>query len=199
LGEVQDLLQAAAEAQTVGRLRYASTYLQQAHARLLLLGKRHDHRHANGENARAAARDTTRLQPAVAKQGTAPRQCVSPTIMPRSHDAKPSAGADFTDRLEPKDTLTSISKEQKKADVQVPAILKAGTVHDVKGDSNVPLEDGLQRAGSPPAEAGAANGGTPSLGNLLPPNVWTALQRDSNLRDQLVQAASKLHAESQQQ
>lgn len=42
IGEINDLLQAAHQAQTLGRLKMASTYLLLAHARLVGLGKRFD-------------------------------------------------------------------------------------------------------------------------------------------------------------
>jgi Myb-like DNA-binding domain. len=42
IGEINDLLQAAYQAQTLGRLKMASTYLLLAHARLVGLGKRFD-------------------------------------------------------------------------------------------------------------------------------------------------------------
>ncbi len=51
LGEISDLLMAAQQAQTLGRLKMASTYLLLVHARLVGLGKRFDRFLAHGQSS----------------------------------------------------------------------------------------------------------------------------------------------------
>lgn len=172
LQESQDLMQAAMEAQQLGRLKMASTYLLLLHARLVGLGKRMDNNHKPAIPTQQQEPDTSeqQLHSTVTNSATPVR-----TTLP-SNDKDDS----IDHQIQHQETVTSHINDH---NTPCPEPIRAGE----------PNNSGID---GPPSTSSTVDVETPKtaaakqLASMLPSNI----EMDQAMMEHLAKAAAQLHA-----
>ena len=96
LGEISDLLMAAQQAQTLGRLKMASTYQLLVHARLVGLGKRFDRFLAHGQGSLHKSSSGIGSGRTLSFPQTSSKEATATAATPKSKDANAMRNAQAT-------------------------------------------------------------------------------------------------------
>ncbi|GAX26529.1 hypothetical protein FisN_23Lh057 [Fistulifera solaris] len=195
LDEADNLCQAAAEAQQLGRLQMASTYLLLLHARLVGLGKRFDKAYQN--NSSLTTKDTTVARKASVSANPVKEQT---TTLPKQ--------LDFGPIQESVPKKSALHKDSSKPKADAPAKLITVTQEPEHQDTTSDVSQMLDSAPnsfmfSPstsndtyPKKQQEMMNATPKtaaarqLASMLPQNI----ELDSAMMEHLAKAAAELHA-----